>query len=294
MKIFFKIVLVFSSLFSLQLKSQQDQLISCDIAYDSQRIVVAGGSVAEILYFIDADKKIVATDVTSTFPDEAQNHPSIGYVRNLSAEGILSMNPSLILGEDDMGPPNVITQLIDVEVDIRTIPEEKSVDGILDKIYCIASILDMKSEAEEKINKTLMSDIIALENMYIKNSKRLKRVMFILSMQANRIIVAGAGTTGDGYINLTGSKNIFGDLEGWKSVSQEAIVKENPDYIIMSQRDLHNTETIKNVKENPIFKNIKAGEEGNFIFDDAMAMLGFGPRTIRSALQSALIIYNDE
>lgn len=294
MKIFFKIVLVFSSLFSLQLKSQQDQLISCDIAYDSQRIVVAGGSVAEILYFIDADKKIVATDVTSTFPDEAQNHPSIGYVRNLSAEGILSMNPSLILGEDDMGPPNVITQLIDIEVDIRTIPEEKSVDGILDKIYCIASILDMKSEAEEKINKTLMSDIIALENMYIKNSKRLKRVMFILSMQANRIIVAGAGTTGDGYINLTGSKNIFGDLEGWKSVSQEAIVKENPDYIIMSQRDLHNTETIKNVKENPIFKNIKAGEEGNFIFDDAMAMLGFGPRTIRSALQSALIIYNDE
>jgi len=204
------------------------------------------------------------------------------------------MNPSLILGEDDMGPPNVITQLIDIEVDIRTIPEEKSVDGILDKIYCIASILDMKSEAEEKINKTLMPDIIALENNYIKNSKRFKRVMFILSMQANRIIVAGAGTTGDGYINLTGSKNIFGNLEGWKSVSQEAIVKENPDYIIMSQRDLHNTETIKNVKENPIFKNIKAGKEGNFIFDDAMAMLGFGPRTIRSALQSALTIYNDE
>lgn len=294
MKIFLKIAVVYSFLFSLQLKAQQDQLISCDIANNSQRIVVAGGSVAEILYFIDADKKIVATDVTSTFPDEAQNHPSIGYVRNLSAEGILSMNPSLILGEDDMGPPNVITQLIDIEVDIRTIPEEKSVDGILDKIYCIASILDMKSEAEEKINKTLMPDIIALENIYIKNSKRLKRVMFILSMQANRIIVAGAGTTGDGYINLTGSKNIFGGLEGWKSVSQEAIVKENPDYIIMSQRDLHNTETIKNVKENPIFKNIKAGEEGNFIFDDAMAMLGFGPRTIRSALQSALIIYNDE
>ena len=294
MKIFLKIAVVYSFLFSLQLKAQQDLVLSCDIANNSQRIVVAGGSVAEILYFIDADKKIVATDVTSTFPDEAQNHPSIGYVRNLSAEGILSMNPSLILGEDDMGPPNVITQLIDIEVDIRTIPEEKSVDGILDKIYCIASILDMKSEAEEKINKTLMPDIIALENMYIKNSKRLKRVMFILSMQANRIIVAGAGTTGDGYINLTGSKNIFGDLEGWKSVSQEAIVKENPDYIIMSQRDLHNTETIKNVKENPIFKNIKAGEEGNFIFDDAMAMLGFGPRTIRSALQSALIIYNDE
>ena len=109
--------------------------------------------------------------------------------------------------------------------------------------------------------------------------------MFILSMQSNRIIVAGAGTTGDGYIKLTGSKNIFDTLEGWKSVSQESIVKENPDYIIMSQRDLHNTESLRNVKENLIFKNIKAGQEGNFIFDDAMAMLGFGVRTISAALK---------
>ena len=274
--------------------AQKDLLSSCEIANNSNRIVVAGGSIAEILYFIGAQEKIIATDLTSDFPEEAQNHPSIGYVRNLSAEGILSMNPSLILGEDDMGPPNVIKQLFYIKVDVRTIPEEKSIDGILDKIYCVASILDMKREAEEKINKLLIPDIIALENEYVKNSKKLKTVMFILSMQSNRIVVAGAGTTGDGYIKLTGSKNIFDNLEGWKSVSQEAIVKENPDYIIMSQRDLHNTETLKNVKENPIFKNIKAGQEGNFIFDDAMAMLGFGPRTIKSALEAALIIYKDE
>ncbi len=287
-KIFFIFLIIFTTI------NAERNFLNCENAENTNRIVVAGGSIAEILYFIGAEEKIVATDVTSDFPEEVKNHPSIGYVRNLSAEGILSMNPSLILGEDDMGPPNVIKQLIDIKIDVRTIPEEKTINGILDKILCVSSVIDMVSEAENRINEFLIPDIITLENGYIENAKKAKKVMFILSMQSNRIIVAGAGTTGDGYIKLTGSKNIFDTLEGWKSVSQESIVKENPDYIIMSQRDLHNTESLRNVKENLIFKNIKAGQEGNFIFDDAMAMLGFGPRTIKSALRSAIIMYKDE
>lgn len=287
-KIFFISLIIFTTI------NAERNFLNCENAENTNRIVVAGGSIAEILYFIGAEEKIVATDVTSDFPEEAKSHPSIGYVRNLSAEGILSMNPSLILGEDDMGPPNVIKQLIDIKIDVRTIPEEKTINGILDKILCVSSVIDMVSEAENRINEFLIPDIITLENGYIENAKKAKKVMFILSMQSNRIIVAGAGTTGDGYIKLTGSKNIFDTLEGWKSVSQESIVKENPDYIIMSQRDLHNTESLRNVKENLIFKNIKAGQEGNFIFDDAMAMLGFGPRTIKSALRSAIIMYKHE
>ena len=115
--------------------------------------------------------------------------------------------------------------------------------------------------------------------------------MFIFSIKGNKIIVAGSGTSGDGFIKMTGSENIFNTIEGWKSVSQEAIIKENPDYVIMSKRDLHNSKTIKSISENPIFKNIRAFEEQNIIFDDAMAMLGFGPRTIKSVLNAVNIMY---
>ena len=273
------------------LKGDNKVPLNCETAKNSSRVVVAGGSITEIIYFLNSEEKIVALDVTSNYPEKAKELPSIGYVRNLSAEGIMSMNPSIVFGEDDMGPPGVIKQLRDINIDLRIIPEEKTVDGILDKIYCIASIIDKLPNAESKINNTLIPDILSIEKRLSTSTLIPKRVMFIFSIKGNKIIVAGSGTSGDGFIKMTGSENIFNTIEGWKSVSQEAIIKENPDYVIMSKRDLHNSKTIKSISENPIFKNIRAFEEQNIIFDDAMAMLGFGPRTIKSVLNAVNIMY---
>ena len=283
--------IAFFVLFFHFLKGEDKVFLNCETTQNSSRIVVAGGSITEIIYFLNSEEKIVALDVTSNYPEKAKELPSIGYVRNLSAEGILSMNPSIVFGEDDMGPPGVIKQLRDINIDLRIIPEEKTIDGILDKIYCIASIIDKVPNAESKINSTLIPDILSIEKRLSTSTLIPKRVMFIFSIKGNKIIVAGSRTSGDGFIKMTGSENIFSTIEGWKSVSQEAIIKENPDYIIMSERDLHNSETIKSISENPIFKNIKAFEEQNIIFDDAMAMLGFGPRTIKSVLNAVNIMY---
>jgi len=283
--------IAFFVLFFHFLKGEDKVSLNCETTQNSSRIVVAGGSITEIIYFLNSEEKIVALDVTSNYPEKAKELPSIGYVRNLSAEGILSMNPSIVFGEDDMGPPGVIKQLRDINIDLRIIPEEKTIDGILDKIYCIASIIDKVPNAESKINSTLIPDILSIEKRLSTSTLIPKRVMFIFSIKGNKIIVAGSGTSGDGFIKMTGSENIFSTIEGWKSVSQEAIIKENPDYVIMSKRDLHNSKTIKSISENPIFKNIRAFEEQNIIFDDAMAMLGFGPRTIKSVLNAVNIMY---
>ena len=69
---------------------------SCSPAKDISRVVIAGGSITEIFYLLGIENKIVALDITSNFPEEAKNFPSIGYVRMLSAEGLLSMNPSIV------------------------------------------------------------------------------------------------------------------------------------------------------------------------------------------------------
>ena len=283
--------IAFFVLFFHFLKGEDKIPLNCETTQNSSRIVVAGGSITEIIYFLNSEEKIVALDVTSNYPEKAKELPSIGYVRNLSAEGILSMNPSIVFGEDDMGPPGVIKQLRDINIDLRIIPEEKTIDGILDKIYCIASIIDKVPNAESKINSTLIPDILSIEKRLSTSTLIPKRVMFIFSIKGNKIIVAGSGTSGDGFIKMTGSENIFSTIEGWKSVSQEAIIKENPDYVFMSKRDLHNSKTIKSISENPIFKNIRAFEDQNIIFDDAMAMLGFGPRTIKSVLNAVNIMY---
>ena len=272
------------------LESNLSDISTCKLADNHSKIVIAGGSITEIIYFLNEDKKIVGVDVTSNYPKKAKNLPSIGYVRNLSTEGILSLNPTLILGEDDMGPPNVIQQIKEIDVDLRIIPEEKNISGIINKILCVASIIGASEKAQEMINTSLLPSIKELEEIQNYSQIRAKKVMLILSMQGTSPIVAGRGTSGDGFINMIGAQNVFDSFDGWKPVSAESIIAVNPEYILLPERDMHKNSNVNNLKTNPLFKNTIAGFKNNFISEDAMTMLGFGPRSIDSALKIAKII----
>lgn len=266
----------------------------CNIANNTNDIVVAGGSITEILYFLNEEDRILGVDVTSNFPKETSELPSIGYVRSLSTEGILSLNPKLILGENDMGPPLVLDQINEVGVDLRIIPEEQTAMGIIDKIYCIASIIGRQDRAQEKIKDDLMPGVNDLNIFQNYRDSQKKRVMLILSMQGTSPIVAGSGTSGDGFIKMTGAINVFDSFEGWKPVSEEAIIESDPDYFIIPSRDMHKNSDVKSLMSNPIFKNTRARYEENFIFEDSMSMLGFGPRTIVTALKIAKEMYQQD
>ncbi len=270
-----------------RLSAQDEELKICSYAFDYSRTIVAGGSVAEIFYFLNLEGFLVAADVTSTYPEEISKLPSIGYVRNLSVEGILSMAPTLVIGEDDMGPPNVLNQLQIANVDVRIIPENKSISGITEKIMCVASILGKKDHAKDQIDKKLTSKVSSLIKLRDLNIKSEKKGMLILSMRGTSPIVAGAETSGDGFLSMIGVKNIYKSVDGWKPVTIESIIQKNPDYIFIPQRDVHQNSDVVGLKKNILLKQTSAIKNDNIITDDAMAMLGFSPRTIFSALEAA-------
>tara|TARA_B100000579_G_scaffold436602_1_gene463100 strand:- start:7790 stop:8671 length:882 start_codon:yes stop_codon:yes gene_type:complete len=264
-----------------------DDLDQCYISNDLSRVVVAGGSITEIIYFLDLDKYLTAVDVTSNFPDKAKNLPSIGYVRNLSTEGILSLNPTLFLGENDMGPPIVLEQLKETALDIRIIPEQHSANGILEKVYCVGEIMGLEISQIKEKTIDLNKNVNRLYELTDKGILKSTRVMFVLNMRGNSPIVAGKGTSGNGFISIIGCKNAFDNVQGWKPISEESVLNVNPDYIILPNKDIHKSSTIDNILDNPIFMNTEAGKNKNFIFEDAMAMLGFGPRTLDIAVKIA-------
>ncbi len=262
----------------------------CEESMDASRIVIAGGSITEIIYFLGEQERIVALDVTSNYPPEAKSLPSIGYVRALSAEGLLSTNPSIILGEDDMGPPAVIKQIRETSYDMRIIPEKRTIDGIIEKIECIASILDIAEKSDAIISKKLEPHIKTIVKNRKKIVKKGVKIMLVLNMQSSSIIVAGSKTSGSGFIDLIGGENIFNSFEGWKPVNAEAIIELNPDYIIVPQRNVHKGLDVTKIADSELFKNTTAGKNKNFIIDDAMAITGFGPRTINSVLNATEFI----
>lgn len=257
---------------------------SCDKAYDPSKITVAGGSITEILYFLNEESKIVAVDLTSNYPEDTKNYPSIGYIRNLSAEGVLSLKPTLVIGEDDMGPRSVINQIKQTGIDIKIVKEEHSSLGIINKIECIGEIIGEKDKTTIIINKK----ILPIKNELDASAEIIKnrniKIMFILNMDSGSPVIGGKNTSADGFIKMIGANNAFDNFEGWKPVGTESIIKASPDFILISNRGAHSYKNFKDMKNHPTVKYTPAAINNNIIALDGMQMLGFGPRTIATAL----------
>ena len=266
------------------------RIASCIEAAKHDKIVSIGASITEILYLLNSQDNIIALDVTSKYPKETKIKKSIGYIRNLSSEGIISTNPSLIITENDIGPKIAVEQIIKSNIDIRIIKEVQTIPGIINKIKCVGQIIGKLDDVNNIIKKEINPIIIKIEEKKKKIDLSDKKIMLILSMQGSSPVVAGRNTSGNSYIEMLGAKNIYDKIEGWKTVSAESIIEYNPDYIILPSKELHKNSNVNLIIKNKIFQKTNAGRNHAFIIDDGMAILGFGPRTIESLLKSLMFI----
>ena len=262
---------------------------TCNQAPNSSRITVAGGSITEILFFLGFENNIIAVDVTSNYPKKAKEYQSIGYVRNLSAEGVLSLKPTLIIGEDDIGPPSVIEQIKRTGISINIIEENHTAEGIVNKIECVGKIINKETKTSLLIDELIKPSIKELNEISKNSILNNIKVMFILTMDSGTPVVAGRKTSANGFIKMIGATNAFEDFEGWKPVGTESIINSSPDYILISNRGAHSYADLDKLFEHPAIKYTPAALNKNIIALDGMEMLGFGPRTIDSALKLATI-----
>ena len=262
-------------------------------AMDASRIVSAGGSVTEIIYALGAESRLVAVDTTSNFPSSAADLPSVGYVRALSTEGMLSTRPTLILGEDDMGPPEVLSQLTSLGIELAVVPERWHGQGIVEKVRCISSIVGVGQGARDALIEKLQNH---MDDLSIQRSRIDKpiRVALLLALRDGVPTAAGSETSGHGVLEMAGLTNVFADFEGWKPIAPEAMIKRNPEVIFITERSAKAAGGIEAVIADTIIELTDAGSSGNVFAVDGMALLGFGPRTITTALQiSTLAQAND-
>ena len=170
--------------------------VVCETASNTEKVVVAGGSLTEIMYYLGLQQKIVALDVTSSYPKEAKKLPSIGYVRALSTEGVLSLDPTLVIGENDMGPENVVEQIKRTNIDLRIIPETHSAEGIKSKVLCLGAIFDLNDKTKKGHDELIRS--LMTSKRYKKNKSLKKNLVDIVNQGTSP--VAGLGTAGDGLL----------------------------------------------------------------------------------------------
>ncbi|MEM9403347.1 MAG: ABC transporter substrate-binding protein [Pseudomonadota bacterium] len=269
--------------------------LACEApADDASRIAVAGGSLTEILYFLDQQDRIVAVDSTSNFPEEASQFPSVGYVRALSAEGVLSLAPTLVLGEDDMGPPAVLSQLESTGVPSVMVPEVHTADGIVSKIRCVASVLGISEEAEVIIESELADELAALSEIQARQPGRKPRGAVLLGLRDGSPLGAGANTSGNGLLEMAGAENVLAGFDGWKPLSLEAMIAADPEFIVIPTRGLDDAGGHSALLDQPGINLTTAARDGRLIDMDGMTMLGFGPRTLSAAVELAAKLQSGE
>ena len=204
-------------------------------------------------------------------------------MRNLSAEGMLSLQPTLIIGEADVGPAEVVSQVKRTSIDFRIIPDFFSTDGIFKKIRCVGKILGVQSsiltDRIQRLNK-LKTEL----QSEVKNNAK-QKILLILMMRGTSPIVGGLDTSGDGFIRMTGNLNAFSKFKGWKPVGLESIIASDPDYIIITNRAFSQFKTVSKFFELTKLGGTAAGKNKNLIIADGMAILGFSPRTLEMAVK---------
>ena len=263
---------------------------SAALAGDASRIVSIGGAVTEILYALGADKNIVGVDSTSVYPQRAlTKKPTVGYMRQLSAEGVLGLRPSLILASEGSGPRETIAVLKAAQVPIIVIPDVFSGEGIVEKVRVVANAVGA-TERGACIADAVRGDLDQLGKLRGQVT-RPKRVMFVLSIVGGRAMVSGKHTAADGIIAMAGGVNAVTDYEGYKTLTDEAIIAARPDIVLTIERGGPNPVGARELFGLPAFSATPAAAKSSFIAMDGLYLLGFGPRTARAARDLTLKLY---
>jgi heme transport system substrate-binding protein len=247
----------------------------------SGRIVSIGGAVTEILYALGMEDCIVAIDSTSQFPAKAlREKKNVGYMRALSAEGVLSAGGTLLLATSDAGPAEAVRALKASSIRFVTVPNEPTSEGVLEKIRIISKEVG-KLKAGEQLASSITTDFSSLKERREHLSGRTK-ALFVLATQGSRILVGGRGTSADSILTLAGASNVAADINGFKPITIEALTAMAPDAIVVMQRQ-SGTHSAEALLELAAVKQTPAGRSNRIFEMSGSYLLGFGPRTPAAA-----------
>lgn len=261
-----------------------------DVVIDNpSRIVSIGGAITEILYALGFEDRIAGVDVTSLYPPAAlRDKPNVGYMRQLSPEGVLGLHPSLVLAVQGSGPKETIDVLEAAKVPLVLVPETFSEAGLIDKIRLVGHAMGADPRAT-CLSRAVESDLAQLRTLRAKVTTPV-RVMFVMSVVNGRAMAAGHKTAADEIIQLAGAVNAIDGYDGYKPINDEAIVAAKPDVVLSIDRGKESL-TADAVYAHPAFALTPVVANKAFISMEGLYLLGFGPRTAAAARDLSVKLY---
>lgn len=241
----------------------------------AQRLVVLGGALTEVVYLLGAQAQLVGTDTTSLFPEAAQHTPKVGYMRQLSAEGLLSLRPDCLLGTEEAGPRAVLDQVRSAGVRIELVPASHNWAEVQRKVAVAGQVVGRESAAQA-LWVRLDADWARVQQQ-VAAAPRKPRALFILS-HGGSPMVAGTGTAADSLIRYAGGVNAVTGFAGYRPWTAEALAEAAPDVLLNTTQGIEAMGGEGAFWQRPELALTPAFARKALVAMEANHLLGFGPR----------------
>lgn len=250
--------------------------VAASAADEPMRVASVGGAVSEIVVALGAEDRLVAVDTTSVYPERLKSLSQMGYMRSLSAEGVLALRPDLVLASSDAGPPAVMTQLRATGLKVVTLSSEHSLAALRQNVQTVADALGMP-ERGRALDARLDAEWQTTQRDLPPPAHR-SRVLFVLAHTGNALLVSGEGTAADAMIRLAGGTNALAGVHGYKPLTPESAAQAAPDVILVTREGLANLGSTARLTAQAGLDLTPAGKANRVVAMDALYLLGFGPR----------------
>jgi iron complex transport system substrate-binding protein len=247
----------------------------------SPRLITVGGSITEAVFALGAQDQLVGTDTTSLYPAAAQATPKVGYMRQLSAEGLLALRPNVVLALAGSGPPRVLTQLRSARVQVELIERRHEWSDVVRTLQAAGQATGRSAQAQALLAQ--------LEQRWHSVRARIQaqtgpvpRVLFIMA-HGGSPLVAGQQTAAHAMLTLAGAQNVISGFNGFRPLTAESMAATAPQLIVTTTQSLQAVggETgfwqRPELRLTPAWQRQQSGRTA-LLHHDALALLGFGPR----------------
>lgn len=258
-----------------------------------QRWVSAGGALSEWISALGGEQRLVGVDTTSQHPESLKALPSIGYQRQLSAEGILSLRPDVLVGTEEMGPPPVLAQIRNAGVRVELFSSKAELGAVEQNLTHLGGLLGTERQARElAAGYRQQLDDLQAKVKQAQATQKAPGVLLLVGHAGSKPMIAGHGTSGDWLLRQAGARNLA-DHQGYKNFSVEALAALDPDVVVFSDRSLSGEQALQAlVKENPALAASRAIRDKRLVsLDPTLLVGGLGPRLPATLQELAAAFY---
>lgn len=242
------------------------------------RIIPLDGDVAEVVFALGLGDNVVATDLSATYPPEADAKPEIGYQRSLTPEPILAFSPTVLIGTTLAGPPEVIEQLrAATPVIILDIPA--TLDGPAAKVRAVAKALGVPGRGEVLARKVQAEIDAARASVPANASKPRAAALYLRGDRVQQIFGPGQGIhsvlVAAGMIDIG---EVLG-VKGNAAITTEAMVRERPEVLVVTTTGLESVGGVDKLLAMPAFSRTPVATTKKVLVYEDQYLFGSGPRT---------------